>query len=147
MKLYYRLKNTFYSLIAKKTVGARILLVKDEQVLLVKHTYQKGWYTIGGGVDAKESPSAAIRRELYEEVGVTLTNPPQLFAVYYSNYEKRDDYVVFYIGKEFTQEFVTSHEIADQQWFPLNALPDDVTPATKRRIAEYLGHKPISDRW
>jgi 8-oxo-dGTP pyrophosphatase MutT (NUDIX family) len=33
-------------------------------------------YTIGGAVERGESPLNAIHRELKEEVGVTLKNPP-----------------------------------------------------------------------
>src|SRR5262249_15283506 len=125
----------------------RILLMRDDQVLLVKHTYQKGWYTIGGGVEHKEPPRIAIERELQEEVGVTLLSPPELFAVYYSHYEKRDDYIIFYIGRSFTQQPVYSPEIAESQWFPLEQLPEDATPATRRRIDEYLGQRKVTDLW
>lgn len=147
MKIYHTIKNGVLSLTSKRTVGARILLIQDNQVLLVKHTYQNGWYTIGGGVESGETPRFAIERELKEEVGVSLFAQPELFAVYYSNREKRDDYIVFYIGREFTQKMVKSPEIADSQWFPLDALPEDATPATRRRVDEYLGRREITDLW
>lgn len=124
-----------------------MLLIQDEKVLLVKHSYQKGWYTIGGGVDSGETPLEAMKRELHEEVGVTLLENPQLFSVYYSKNEKRDDYVVFYVAHGCTQETIHSDEIAEQGWFPLNALPLDTTQATRRRIQEYLGEKSIDERW
>lgn len=147
MKIYAAIKTGLMTLTAKRTIGVRILLVNQDHVLLVKHTYQNGWYTIGGGVERNETSRFAIERELQEEIGVTLITPPELFAVYYSNYEKRDDYVIFYIGREFTQQAVTSPEIADSQWFPLNKLPADATPATRRRVAEYLTEHAVSDLW
>ncbi len=147
MRSYHAIKAVFLSLFAKRTVGVRILLVKDEQVLLVKHTYQPGWYTIGGGVEAKETPRVAIERELLEEVGVTLLTPPELFSVYYSYNEKHDNYVMFYIGREHTQISVQSPEIAESRWFPLAALPEETTPATRRRIEEYLGKRAITEHW
>lgn len=76
-----------------------------------------------------------------------MTSPPELFAVYYSNREKHDDYIVFYIGKDFTQKSVVSPEIADSKWFSLDKLPEDTTPATHRRVDEYLGRREISDLW
>ena len=147
MKIYHEIKQGILSLIAKRTIGARILLVRDNHVLLVKHTYQNGWYTIGGGVESRETPRFAIERELKEEVGVTLITPPELFAVYYSNREKRDDYIVFYIGRECDQKAVKSPEIADSQWFPLEYLPEDTTPATRRRVDEYLGRREVIELW
>jgi 8-oxo-dGTP pyrophosphatase MutT (NUDIX family) len=147
MKIYRLIKNAILSLLGRRTVGARILLVKENKILLVKHTYQNGWYTIGGAVDRGESPLHAIHRELKEEVGVTLTSPPKLFSVYYSKLEKRDDYIVLYLGSDHTQEDVSCNEILSKQWFELDNLPEDVTPATKRRISEYLLQRDISDIW
>ena len=147
MRFYYLLKNVFFSIFSKKTVGVRILLIQDNQVLLVKHTYQSGWYSVGGAVDPKETPRAAIERELYEEVGATLLAAPELFSVYYSNNEKRDDYIIFYIAKGCSQQSVTSCEIAEQRWFSLDKLPADISTATQRRINEYLGIGEISEYW
>jgi 8-oxo-dGTP pyrophosphatase MutT (NUDIX family) len=147
MKIHRLVKNTILSLLGQRTIGARILLIKENKILLVKHTYQEGWYTIGGAVERGESPLSAIHRELKEEVGVTLTNPPTLFSVYYSKLEKRDDYIVLYVGNEHTQEDTYSNEIADKRWFDLDNLPGDVTPATKRRINEYRKHAAINDIW
>ncbi len=114
---------------------------------MVKHTYQPGWYTIGGGVDKGETPRQAMERELKEETGATIISPLELFSVYYSQNEKRDDYVIFYIGTGCTQEKVTSPEIAETKWFPLNELPKDISPATQRRIKEYFDEVAISDTW
>lgn len=147
MKFYRLIKNAILSLLSKKTLGSRILLINDNKILLVKHTYQPGWYTIGGAVDKGESPLEAIHRELAEEVGVTLNQPPKLFSVYYSNIEKRDDYVILYIGNDHIQQECLSAEISDKKWFPLDQLPDEITPATKRRINEYIGKSTISDKW
>jgi 8-oxo-dGTP pyrophosphatase MutT (NUDIX family) len=141
------MKNAVFSVLSKTTVGARILLINDGKILLVKHTYMPGWYTIGGGVDASESPLQAIHRELKEEVGVTLKEPPKLFSVYHSVKQNRDDYVVLYVANDFEQQEVHSNEILDKKWFKLDLLPEDISPATKRRIDEYLGKIIISDKW
>lgn len=134
-------------LLNKKTVGVRILVIDDERVLLVKHTYSSGWYTIGGGVKAGETPRRAIERELWEETGITLKSAPQLFSVYHNPNERRDDYVIFYVGQPQSQAVVHSPEIAAQQWFSLQHLPDDISPATGRRIQEYFGQTKISETW
>ena len=147
MRFYHFVKAALLSIFARRSIGVRILLLKDEQVLLVKHTYQPGWYTIGGTVEPKETPIFAIERELQEEVGVTLLSPPKLFSVYYSYHEKHDNYVMFYIGTDPTQIPVSSPEIAESRWFPLAQLPEDTTPATRRRIEEYLGTRAIGEQW
>lgn len=147
MRFYHFIRSSILSLLRKPTIGVRILLVKEDQVLLVKHTYQPGWYTIGGGVESGETPREAIERELQEEVGVVLNTAPELFSVYYSCHEKHDNYVIFYIGCEHTQAQVYSPEILESRWFSIADLPEDTTPATRRRIDEYMGKCNITDQW
>ncbi len=143
----WHLKNGLLSLLKQRTVGARALLIRDDMVLLVKHSYIPGWYTAGGGVEPGESGLEALKRELHEEVGVTLATPPEILGFYHSTNEGHDDYIILYICRDFTLIPVISPEIATLAWFPLDALPEDISAATKRRIAEYLGHCPVSDRW
>ena len=55
---------------ATPRVSAGALFVDDGQVLLVHKTYGNGWDIPGGYVDIGESPAAACRRELLEEIGL-----------------------------------------------------------------------------
>lgn len=146
-KIFNEIRNRLFRAVGAKTVGARALVIHDDQVLLVKHTYQRGWYTIGGMVDKGETTLQAVSRELFEEVGLTLLEKPELFGIYHSNREKRDDYIAFYTVKKFNLTENFSPEIADKQWFPLNNMPKEATPATKRRVEEYLGTREKSDKW
>ena len=146
-KIANKVRKFTVRIFGTKTLGARALVIDNDQVLLIKHTYQKGWYTIGGGVEKNESMRAAILRELLEEVGVTPLEEPELFSVYHSNREKRDDYVAFYIVRKFEMKDTSSAEIAKKAWFPLNDLPLETTPATRRRIEEFLGQRQKSDTW
>lgn len=147
MNFLMKIKDIILAPFVKRTIGARILLINNNKILLVKHTYQSGWYTIGGGINRGETPIAAVQRELKEETGITLKSVPTLFSVYYSNFQKHDDYIVLYVGNEHIQEDCWSVEILEKKWFDLDKLPPDVTPATKRRIDEYLGKTTICDRW
>lgn len=147
MKFYRIVKNIILSLLAKRTIGARALVIRGNQVLLVKHTYQPQWYTVGGAIEVGETPLQAITRELKEEVGAILNSQPKLFSVYYSRKEKRDDYIIFYLVTAHEFEDVNSPEILEKKWFPINQLPSDISPATQRRINEHLGKIEVSDTW
>ena len=59
--------------------GAKALLVYDGQVLLVRHTYGPDqWELPGGRVRRGEDPLDALRRELAEELGITIDTASKL---------------------------------------------------------------------
>jgi mutator protein MutT len=147
IKLCYELKNFILSLFSRKTIGVRALVIQEGQILLIKHTYTSGWHHPGGGIEAGETGLQAIKRELQEEVGVTLLKNHTILGFYYNILNKRDDYVVVYVCTNFKRVDVKSREISEAKWFPLESLPPDITLGTKNRIAEYLGQRPLSDKW
>ncbi|WP_275410960.1 NUDIX hydrolase [Paractinoplanes rishiriensis] len=58
-----------------------IILTEDDHVLLCPHTIpdtpgQAVWAAPGGRIESGETPLAALRRELQEEVGLVLDNNP-----------------------------------------------------------------------
>lgn len=116
-------------------------------MLLVRHTYQrKYWYLPGGGVEKGESFAAAARREVWEETGLRLGDP-RLFSVYFSQREGKNDHVALFVAEDAVGEpKATGSEIAEAAFFPLDALPSDTSPATRRRLAEYRG-APLAEEW
>lgn len=66
-KIATRVVRKCQSLIGMSTLGARAIVINDDnKILLVKHTYQPHWYIPGGGVKKGESTKSAILRELNE---------------------------------------------------------------------------------
>ena len=129
-------------------VGVRVLLVQDDKVLLVKHTYQKSWYLPGGGVKRDETVEAALRREVREETDAQLGSLV-LLGVYSSFYEYKSDHIVVFVCRDFTVTGKTDNEIAMWSFFPVGELPPDVSPGTRRRIEQYLTGVgvPIVGEW
>lgn len=146
---FFNLKMQIISLVGGQIVGARALIIQDQKLLLIQHTYNDlGWLTVGGGVNKGETAEQAICREVMEEAGLKVNGKPKLFGIYHSRYNKRDDHIAFYIIDSVSNiETAPSPEIEDKQWFDLNNLPQDVSPATMRRIDEFLGRKEISGIW
>jgi 8-oxo-dGTP pyrophosphatase MutT (NUDIX family) len=147
MHWLWRMRYRVIYWLGGKVVGARALVLRENEILLVKHTYGEGWYTIGGEVDKNELPIDAAKREVLEEAGVKVQGNPELLGIYQSNYLNRDDYVFLYVIKSFTLEKASSPEIEEYRWFPLDALPQDISAATQRRINEYLKRIPVSGVW
>ena len=133
------------------TLGVRAVVLDDRnQVLLIKHTYVGGWHFPGGGVEQRETAAEALARELEEESGIALTGAPQLFGLYLNRLLSQRDHVAVFVCRVWRQERVPkvpNIEIAACQFFPLDALPEDTTAATRRRLAEILEGVPMSADW
>lgn len=122
----------------------RAVVINDEgEVLLVRpHGYREGEWTLAGG---GESPVAAMRRELSEELGIGLTidleEIPVTNRFIYSPEHKAkraldhdgQDAVMFAcrIGKNIPLR-LQAEEVADARWFPVNDA-EKVFPVEKQR--------------
>ncbi|MFE4452176.1 NUDIX domain-containing protein [Streptomyces sp. NPDC056796] len=65
-----------------ETVASGVLLFDEQdRVLLVDPTYKPGWEFPGGVVEPGEAPAQAGIREVAEEIGLRLDEPPKLLVV------------------------------------------------------------------
>ena len=129
------------------TVGVRVLLIREERVLLLRHTYMRSWFAPGGGVERGETLEQAVRREAREEVGATLRDL-RLLGIYTAFKEGKSDHVVMFVSTDFDVDGTSDREIEEVRWFDLDDLPADLSPATARRIRDYLdGRAPGVGDW
>lgn len=133
----------------RMTLGVRCVLVDEERVFLIRHTYFPGWHFPGGGVEPGEAAPDAAARETVEETGLRPTGPFELFGFYHNREVSDRDHVAVYLCRthEIVRPFTPSFEIADAGWFPLDTLPHDMSPGTARRMAEIFGDAPRAARW
>ena len=118
------------------TLGVRVMMIRDGQVLLVRQTYVPGWFMPGGGVQKGETLDAAARREVTEEVGGVLNNLT-LVGTYTNFKEWKSDHNILFLSTDFTASSQGDHEIAEIRFFPLDALPDGLWPGHRQRLEEY----------
>lgn len=145
-----RLRRTALSFLGGSTVGVRAIVIRgDWKVLLVRHRYQDGWYTPGGGVKPCESPISAMKRELREETGLEAIGTPELLHVFVQSYRGVTDFPIFYLVKSFegTATIMDPREIAELQWVPLETAPTVTAPKTAAFFAEYLSGAGYRERW
>jgi 8-oxo-dGTP pyrophosphatase MutT (NUDIX family) len=147
--LAYQLYRLKHRLLRSVTVGVRILLIQDGQVLLVRHTYHDGWQFPGGGVKHGETLAQAAAREALEETGARLTETPRLLGVYTHFGEGKSDHVLVFYSEQFLLTQATDRwEIAEARLFPLDALPTDLLGGYRRRLRDYLdGQGPYAKTW
>lgn len=133
------------------TLGARVVVENEiGQVLLVRHTYTKGLYLPGGGVEHGETVLESMQRELEEEGGIRLTDPPTQIGIFSNHRVMRNDHVVLYqvrAGNWSKCGDPIGREISEIVWCDPLAPPDDATPATKRRLRELFAAASPSEYW
>lgn len=145
-----RLFHIYFRLQRPMTLGVRALAFNAEgHLFLIRHTYVPGWQLPGGGIETGETALDALTREMAEEGRLVITTPPRLFGFYFNKRISRRDHVAVYIVRDVTQSapFIPNREIAEAGFFPLEALPDGVTAATRRRIEEALNGQPQDPFW
>ena len=137
IKFVYQASRMVWLLFKPLTVGVRLLLVRENQVLLVKHVYEDSWYLPGGLVERGETLEQAVRREAFEEVGAAL-HDLQLFGVYTNFKQGKSDHVVTFLSHDFDLNGKSDCEIERYAFFPLDDLPSGMSPGSENRIRDYL---------
>jgi 8-oxo-dGTP pyrophosphatase MutT (NUDIX family) len=130
--------------------GVRIILVDDRRVVLVAHWYAPWVWTLpGGGVDKNEKPEHAAMREAREETGFTVKSIAGEIGTYTGQWGKGDRLRVYYSGDfEGSLALKPNLEIMARSWFDIDHLPDEISPANRRRIEAYrAGVREERARW
>lgn len=149
-RLQTRLLHVYFRLKRGMTLGVRAAVLNDRgEVFLVRHTYTPGWHLPGGGVEVGETMVDALVKELREEACISLTGQAALFGLYFNRRISGRDHVALYVVREFAVEAVKrpDMEIAEAGWFALDALPQGLTPATRRRLDEIAHGAAPAAEW
>jgi ADP-ribose pyrophosphatase YjhB (NUDIX family) len=132
------------------TLGVRgVVLDEAGRVLLVEHTYVPGWSLPGGGVDRGETLEEAVARELREETAVEPIRRPVLVSIHSNEPHFRGDHVAVFRIDHWRRldHRPDPREIRDVRFFAPDALPEETTPATRRRLAEALQGAQADPMW
>src|SRR6476659_8510637 len=99
-----RMMHFYWRFARGMTLGVRGLVIDDAgRILLVQHSYVRGWHLPGGGVEPGETMLQALARELAEEGNIELTAIPKLHALYFNKRASRRDHVALYVVRDFRQ--------------------------------------------
>jgi ADP-ribose pyrophosphatase YjhB (NUDIX family) len=134
-----RLLHLYWRFARGLTLGVRVAAFDQaNRIVLVRHTYVPGWHFPGGGVEPGETAHDALVRELREEAMIELTGEARLHAVYLNRSASQRDHVLLYVAREFAPVDLKRREfeIADVQFFALDALPPETTRSTRLRLEE-----------
>lgn len=146
-----KLFHAWFLLRRPMTLGVRGVIFDKtaNTVFLIRHTYVPGWQLPGGGVETGETLEQALRRELKEEGNIECLAQPRLLSMHFNTIASKRDHVAVYLITDFRQTSpkLPDHEVAEAGFFPIDKLPDGVTPGTLRRIQEATGASHASAYW
>ncbi len=125
-------------------------LIYDEagRILLVKEKHDH-WELPGGGPDHGETPEEALRRELYEELGVEVASfSPEPAFVWFLHIGARNRYAcwltyeVVIKGEPTTTDHTSAVEFRDLS----TLMPSEVAVYFKSKLPEVLAYQPTLSR-
>ncbi len=153
LRLAWHLRGAWHRLARPLTMGVRAIVVDGSdpagpRVLLIRHSYVEGWHLPGGGVGRGETLADAAMRELREEAGLVADRPAQPLGIYARFRNGASDHVAVFVMTGWRGAVKPDGvEILEARFFPLDRLPAGLSPATGRRLEEFLGRRPIAERW
>ncbi len=116
--------------------GVKCVITDGGRVLLVRHTYgPRGWDLPGGSMKRGEAPVNAARREMHEELGVSIDDWHPLGLVSLNGDHRRDRLHCFQAEVKEPKIEIDRGELADAHWFLPAALPRDVGRFTRPILA------------
>ena len=137
--------DQYIASLARKRMAATAFL-RDEQgrVLLVNPSYKELWDLPGGAVEADESPHAACRREVAEELGLDRPPGPILAVDWVApRPERPEGLLVVYDGgvlpeAEISRIVLAEGELTEFAFVAPDEVASLVTPLLARRVASCL---------
>lgn len=137
IKIISILRKTYWFIFRPRTKGVKALIIKDNKILLIKNTYEKLLLLPGGKVGQSESSDEALERELNEELRLVVKKS-RLLGEYVNEGEYKKDIIYLYLVEsfDFQKEKGKSKEIEHWDFYEIDNLPNNVSPATRRRLEE-----------
>ena len=138
----YRLNRVYWWIRRPVVLGVRVLVSDGNQVLIVRHSYRKGWFLPGGTPELGESLAETARRECKEETGVSVSNLT-LLGIYSSLAGPESDHVAVFRGEVHglgIEQASASRtpEVKSVRWVAADQLPDAMSAQTQLILQDWL---------
>jgi len=126
--------------------GVRALMFNDlGELLLQKQALFGSWALPHGCVDVGESALDALKREVTEETGLSITRADPFglysdpkYSVTYSNGDQVQTFTIAFLVKEWSGDLtVDGDEVTDLGFFPFDHLPEPIYPIHADTIVDY----------
>ncbi len=144
----HRVRLFFRRAFQIRTRGVKAVVLRGREVLLIRHSYfaTDRYMLPGGGVGRKETALEAGIREALEETGCRL-DKVRVHGEFLSNSEGFPDHITVIVGETRDDPRPDAGELLEARFFPLDALPDALTAASRRRVIEIRDGLPPPGEW
>jgi 8-oxo-dGTP diphosphatase len=143
LRLAYAGLRVYWFLLRPRVDGVKCVLTDGERVLLVRHSYgPRGWDLPGGTVKRGEAPIATARREMVEELGISIEDWQDLGTIAAKLDHRRDRLHCFHAELHSPQLELDEGELLTADWFPRRELPRDL----RRYVRPVLDQLPQGGR-
>ncbi|MBE0670277.1 MAG: NUDIX domain-containing protein [Anaerolineales bacterium] len=112
------------------------MMIKTNEVWMVRHTYLNGWFLPGGGLKRGETLDQAARREAYEETGADLKEI-KLIGIFTNFDQWKTDHTSVFLCSDFNFKGKPDGEIAEVRSFALSELPADMYSVHRGLLEKY----------
>jgi 8-oxo-dGTP diphosphatase len=137
-RVAYRVAQVVWFVLRPDMHGVKGMLRDGDRVLLVRHTYgdRRRWDVPGGHAHSGEAPADAVLREMREELGIEAAWEPvgSIPATIDHKHERVHCFVAYRPAGD-GQLVLAPGEIAEAQWFALDALPPQIGDVSLRSLA------------
>jgi mutator protein MutT len=127
-------------------IGGSVIVHSENRVLLQLRKDNECWGYHGGCVELGETIEEAVKRELFEETGLT-ANSLEFFGVFsgkelfytYPNGDMVAITDIVYLCDDFSGEMIIeTDETNDLRWFDVDKLPDNISPPVKGALSQCI---------
>ena len=147
--ILYALQKRAWRLFRPRTRGVKVMLFNGSgKLMLIRNSYGRSdlFLLPGGGARPFELPAAAAAREVREELGLEMAGLKFRSLHRNSAEGKRDEIHLFEAVVDGAPR-LDKFEIEEARFVTLEDLPSTTSPATRRRIDEYLGRRRPDGSW
>lgn len=130
-----------YTVVTRHPRVRVVLLNERREVLLVKNVLaiHDRWVLPGGGVNFREAPEEAARREIHEETGISIPLDKLHVVRTVQRVESELPYVAIILSAackraDLPEVLYNPREIAVAQWFSVTELPLEMNDFTRQAI-------------
>ena len=140
-QVYFKLQSQLERKMNRPKVGIGVLIVNNKNEILLglrksKHGHAS-WGPPGGHLEFMETFEICAIREVYEETGLTITNP-EFFALSNDVFESDKHYVSIFMKANYQEnqrvQNIEPHNFEKWQWFEINHLPNNLFLPLKQLV-------------